>query len=198
MSSKTIKQSLLTDEEFYILAKEGQKQELIDGVMIVASPTFIQHKNIHGFLFTLLRTYVTKKNLGIVLGSRTPVRFSKYNVFEPDISFIAKKYSSQIKKTYIDGAPDLVIETTAPSSYVFDTGVKKQNYAKYDVLEYWLIDPDKRKVSFYQLKNNTWEETQLNDSGVYYSPVVEGFWVDVKWFWDLPIEFDIIQKLLQD
>ena len=52
------------------------------------------------------------------------------------------------------GAPDMVIEVTSPATRKKDMSIKLCKYSEAGVREYWIIDPDKKKVIVYNLENN--------------------------------------------
>ena len=56
----------VTEEMFDELVDEDTKAELIDGVMIVHSPTTWRHDDIEGFLLSLMRFYAETRSLGKV------------------------------------------------------------------------------------------------------------------------------------
>ena len=64
----------------------------------------------------------------------------------PDIFFISKERLEVITKENIRGAPDLVIEILSPATAERDRTYKRTLYARHDVREYWLVDPDERSV----------------------------------------------------
>jgi len=197
MANAKTKTSIITDKEFLELCREEDKAELIDGVMIVQSPGSYEHEKIFGFLLSLLHLYVDAKNLGVVLGSRMAVRLSEYDVLEPDILFIGRENVGRIKPNLVDGPCDLAIEILSPGSRSYDTGPKKALYERYRVAEYWVIDPEARTVTFYQLKRGLYSTVLPDEKGAYHSKVLSGFWLCVQWLWQDPAPslLEIAQEL---
>jgi Uma2 family endonuclease len=69
-------------------------------------------------------------------------------------------------------------------SRVRDRGEKFYEYEEAGIPEYWLIDPLRREVEFYQLDARGRYRTILPDAeGVYRSRVLPGFWLRVRWLW---------------
>lgn len=188
----------LTFDQFCDVLDENMKAHLIDGVMIMESPASDIHENLFGFLYFLLRGYVSKKAIGFIRGSRTLVRFSTEEAFEPDLAFIRKENSKKIKEQYIDGAPDLVVEIVSPGSRRLDRVEKKNRYAEYDVQEYWLIDPYEQTAEFFYLHEGEWQELPVDARGVFVSRVVSGFWLRRDWLFaeELPDELEALQLIL--
>ena len=61
---KTLAQDRYTFEDFCFLVKDGQKADLIDGVIYMASPESIDGHRLFKWLYTLLNDYVEEKGLG--------------------------------------------------------------------------------------------------------------------------------------
>ena len=59
----------------------------------------------------------------------------------------------KIVPTHVYGAPDLIMEILSPATRKIDMNIKHSKYAAAGVREYWLIDPDKKKVVVYDLEN---------------------------------------------
>lgn len=192
-------ESLLTLDQFKRLVRNGQKADLIEGVMIVASPATERHEQLFSFLFHLLGLYVENLDLGIVRSSRTLVEVDEKNGYEPDILFVAKARLDIVREKSIVGPPDLVIEIISPGSRSDDAYAKKEGYARLGVHEYWLIDPDNRAVAFYRLSGDTYAEVPVKDD-TYRSEAVPGFWLRTGWLWPdpqgrLPKVADVLREL---
>jgi len=180
-------QELLTFEQFFDLIHEDQKADLIKGVMYMQSPPSTLHELIFGFLFHLLDIFVREKELGIVLGSRAAARLGDHDGPEPDIMFVAEDRQHIVQAAYVDGAPDLIVEITSPSTAHIDRGKKKKQYAEFGVREYWLIDPNKQTAEFLINRNGAWESLPITAEGIFLSDVLPGFWLGVDWLFAEPL-----------
>jgi Uma2 family endonuclease len=192
-------ESLLTLEQFKRLLRDGQKADLIEGVMIVASPASERHEQVFGFLFHLLGLYVENLDLGIVRGSRTLIEIDEKNGYEPDILFVSKARLSIVKQRSIKGPPDLAVEIISRRTRRIDAYKKKDGCARLGVHEYWLIDPDNRVVAFYRLHEDQYVEIPAKE-GIYRSEAVPGFWLHTDWLWPdvegrLPKVTDLLREL---
>jgi Uma2 family endonuclease len=63
---------------------------------------------------------------------------------------VLKDSKAKIEEKGIIGAPDVVIEVLSPSSAYYDLVEKKEVYQKYDVKEYWIVDPKRKTVEIYK------------------------------------------------
>lgn len=69
-----------------------------------------------------------------------------------------------------------------------DRGEKFYGYEAGGVQEYWLIDPERRQVEFYQLGADGRYQLKFGGrEGVYRSEVLPGFWLKVEWLWQEPL-----------
>ncbi|MGH2593452.1 MAG: Uma2 family endonuclease [Anaerolineae bacterium] len=185
----------MTDTEFFDIGPDDRKAELIDGEMIIAGPATDSHERVFGFLAHVLYVYITERDLGIVRGSRTAMRLSEKEVYEPDILFVAKDRLSLIQDTFIDGPADLVIEILSRSTAYFDRGHKLANCALAGVREVWLIDPGKRTAEFYRLVGARYEPMPIGEDGIFHSQAVPGFWLRTAWFWEQPKPLQAAREL---
>ncbi|OGO39854.1 MAG: hypothetical protein A2Z04_03335 [Chloroflexi bacterium RBG_16_57_9] len=192
----------MTVEEFFEVAPEDRKAELIDGVIVIPSLAHDPHENVQGFIFSVLRIYANSRDIGIVRGSRTALKLGiEYHAYEPDILFVSRERSDIVKEEGVFGAPDLVIEILSRGTKTLDRGLKRWVYAAAGVAELWLIDPDGEKRSrFYQRPSATAELVEVKFvEGVLHSTTVPGFFLRVEWFWtpsgELPNELDVLRAL---
>ena len=185
----------MTDEEFFEISPDDRKAELIDGEMIIAGPATDLHERTFGFLILTLGTYVTERDLGIVRGSRTAMRLSEKEVYEPDILFVAKERLSLVHDNYIDGPADLVVEILSRSTAYFDRGHKLANCALAGVREVWLIDPGRRTAEFYRLIGARYEPISLDAEGIFRSQAIPGFWLRTAWLWEQPKPLQVAREL---
>lgn len=68
----------------------------------------------------------------------------KYTVVQPDVFIVCDK--KKITRKNIQGAPDFVLEVLSPSTRKKDQFIKLPKYALSGVKEYWMIDPDHKRV----------------------------------------------------
>ena len=108
------------------------------------------------------------------------VVLSEHDVFQPDILFVSRNRLHIIGDRNIQGAPDLVIEILSPSTETRDRGVKLNQYLRYGVREYWIIDPQERTLEVLRAGNTEFETVRVYPEGATAtSPVLEGIQVEV-------------------
>ena len=108
---------LVTVEEFCDRVPDGQKADLIDGVIHMASPESTSANNLVGFVYRLLQDFLeTRATGGQVFFSRVACRLNKYNAPEPDVMYIGPERVSQVEDGGVRGAPDIAVEVVARES----------------------------------------------------------------------------------
>lgn len=138
-----------TLEDYYSLP-DNTRAELIDGYLIFMDAPTINHQEIIGELYYNIRQYI-KSNKGLckVLLSPVDVRLDNDDktILEPDLIIVCDEEKNDGKR--INGAPDFVAEVVSLSSRKRDYLVKLNKYWVSGVREYWIIDPDSRRVTVY-------------------------------------------------
>ena len=149
-----IKEDLKTVDYIYALP-DGERAELIDGVIYDMAPPAVHHQRIVRELSTDLTNYIRDNNGNCeVFFSPFAVFLNndEYNYVEPDIAVICDKNKLDDKGCH--GAPDFIIEIVSPSSRKMDYMIKLFKYRSAGVREYWIVDPDKQMVRTYNFIEN--------------------------------------------
>jgi Uma2 family endonuclease len=173
-----------TEDEFEAWCDEDTKAEYVDGEVIVMTPASIEHDSGETTLGNLIDLFVKKNKLGWVSSTGNfQVRLRSGLRRCPDIIFVEKSRIDIIQKTYIDGAPDLVVEFVSPDSVIRDWHEKYIEYEAAGIREYWIIDQDQQRAVVYSLGDDRRYQPITLKDGRLYSRVLSGFWVKVEWFW---------------
>ncbi|HHV75629.1 MAG TPA: Uma2 family endonuclease [Thermoanaerobacterium sp.] len=145
--------------EDYLLLPEDRRYEIIGGDLFMTPSPKRAHQQINRNLTTILWSYVKAHGLGEVYEAPFDVLFSRHDVVQPDVLFVSRENLSIVGEYNIQGAPDLIIEILSPSTAERDLDLKKKLYARHAVKEYWIVDPDARKVTVYLWKDNDYVKT---------------------------------------
>jgi Uma2 family endonuclease len=189
---------LITFERFYELVDEKTKADLLDGFIIRDSPAIPRHGLVVSWTNTLLTDFTQRFDLGFVLGATSTVRLTIYNAPEPDIFFISKQRASIIFDKYVNGPPDLCVEVISRSSRKYDRGRKFVLYAENGVKEYWIIDPLRETVEFFENRAGEFTPISPDEQGRLHSKVLPGFWLKPEWLVadPLPVVLKVLQEIL--
>lgn len=131
-----------TYEDFLELPDDGNRYEIIDGVLYVAPPPSPQHQD---RLFTLCRRVADdadRRQLGKLFVSPIGLLMPGARPVQPDAFFLKTENPARIDwERHVEGTPDLVIEVASPSTAGYDRRQKQDAYARGGVREYWIVDP---------------------------------------------------------
>lgn len=140
----------------YLLLEEGAPFQLINYDLIMSPSPSALHKLISGKIYLAILLFLEKSaNNGILMYAPIDVHFDDGNVLQPDLVYISEE-RKDIIKTFVEDAPDLVIEILSPSNAYYDLRQKKDVYEKYGVKEYIIIDPVQENADLYALKNGAY------------------------------------------
>jgi Uma2 family endonuclease len=195
----------MTYEEFWALdTSDGPKVEWVDGEAIVHMSVLTRHARQSGFSFNLLSGFVRVFDLGEVfydgLGMDIPIRPA---VRVPDILFVAREHADLLRRKGPFGAADLIMEFASEDSITRDYREKYEEYRRAGVREYIIVDSreGKHRFVFYRLDaNRDYAEVTPDAEGRYHSSVLPGFWINPRWFWQvpLPIVEDVLFEIAGD
>ena len=172
---------LYSFEDYCALVKEGEKGDLIEGVIYMASPDNTDANRLFTWLLGLLSFFLHIKKGGEVFGSRVAFRLDGANGPEPDIGYVKRARLHLVKRGYVAGRPDAAMEIVSPESVDRDYIKKRRQFEKARVPEYWIIDEIEKKITLLRLgKDGTYKEV-LPRKGVLRSKVIKGFWLNETW-----------------
>ncbi len=194
-----VREGEITFEDFVEIIPDGQKADLLDGVIYVASPENTDANRIDVWLTVLIAGYVEAKQLGQVFVSRVAYRITDKRGPEPDLGFLPKDREGARRRGFIAGPPALAIEIVSPDSVYRDYVQKRRIYEDAGVEEYWIIDPDQKRATFLCRHKGRYRERKPVKH-IWRSEVLPGFWLDVRWLWSTkrPRAFDVLSNLLGD
>jgi Uma2 family endonuclease len=163
--------------------------EWVDGKVIEMAAVTDEHSALQIFCVKVVGTFVDAHELGEVrsepfqmkTGPDLPGR-------SPDLIFVARKNLPRLKRLYLDGPADLVIEVISPGTVDVDRGAKYSEYEKGGVREYWLIDPLRKQADFYlRGRDGLYQRVSVGADGIYRSTVLKGLWLKLDWLWRKPL-----------
>jgi Uma2 family endonuclease len=179
----------MTYAQFLKLDEETNHLEWVDGEVVPMAAVTDEHSLVAGWIYSLVRMFVEARALGIVHadpfqmkpGPNLPGR-------APDVLYVSKKNRARLKKLYLNGPADLVVEVVSPGSRGVDRGQKFYEYEKGGVSEYWLIDPERAQAEFYLLgRDGVYKLAAVGSDSVFRSVVLKGFWLKTDWLWQRPL-----------
>ena len=171
----------MTVEEFLQIPDDGYNYELINGVVMMSPSPTPKHQAVTWEISTQLGIYLRDHPLGrafaeldVHLG-RGPTGGDL--VYKPEILFVRAERLSEMHDK-ITGGPDLVVEVISRGSRRLDSETKKSDYGRFGVTEYWLIDPERKAMTFYRLQEGRFVEAPV-EGDTFASEAVPGFVLDL-------------------
>ena len=171
----------MTAEEYHAIGETQLRYELIDGVVCMSpSPTPL-HQRLITQLSAAITYFANARQLGEAL-VEVDVHLGKGPlgsdlVYRPDIIFLSKGKMAQVGDRIVV-PPDLAVEIISFRSRRMDYQTKKDDYERFGVAEYWLIDPERGTMDFFTLRNGRYEPIPVVDDKLH-SEVISGFELDL-------------------
>lgn len=176
----THRDTRLTYEDFLRFPDDGLRHELIDGVHYVTASPAWRYQELLGRLYLAIGNHLAAHpGIGHVVLSPFDTVFSRWDVVEPDLIFVATNQLDIVTEANIQGAPALVVEILSPSTRKRDLGIKQQLFDRGGVREYWVVDPVANDVAVYRRgpDGGVPKVSQLSadDTATLSSPLLPGF-----------------------
>jgi Uma2 family endonuclease len=169
----------LTIRDFESFPDDGNRYEIMGGLLSVSPSPTLQHQRIVLRIALALQRYFEEVHIGEVFIAPVDVELSMYDVVEPDVVVVLDANASVKQTKRIVGAPDVVVEVISPSSELRDRARKAALYAMNGVREYWLVDSNTRTFDVLILHGSDY--TRLaQPMGSVASQVLEGFEIDLE------------------
>lgn len=147
----TERDTRLTYDDFVRFPDDGLRHELIDGVHYVTPSPATRHQQLSGRLFLAIGIYLeAHPEAGHLFYAPFDVIFSRWDVVEPDLIFVAADQLDILTNANVQGAPAMVIEILSPGTRRRDLGIKRDLFERGGVREYWVVDPKIEDVAVYR------------------------------------------------
>lgn len=147
----TERDTRLTYDDFVRFPDDGLRHELINGVHYVTPSPVTRHQQLSGRLHLAIGSYLeAHPEAGHLFYAPFDVIFSRWDVVEPDLIFVAADQLEILTDANVHGAPALVIEILSPGTRKRDLGIKRELFDRGGVREYWVVDPKLEDVAVYR------------------------------------------------
>ena len=171
----------LTYEDFLSFPDDGRRHELIDGDHYVTPSPSERHQRVSMELTLALGNYLKAAGTGRVYYAPFDVVMSDHDVVEPDLLVVLNDQLDVLTEKHVRGAPAIVVEILSPGTRRRDETLKRQLYARTGVREYWMVDPDARRIVVCRSASREADATFVADSDdVLTSSLLPGFELPLK------------------
>jgi Uma2 family endonuclease len=143
-------------ESEYLALQTNHLIEFSDGFLEFQPMPLPFHQLIVRMLFRLLDAFVTAQGLGEAFFAPLRVRLWTGKYREPDIVLVRRERIRELREP-TDGA-DLVMEVVSgePEDRKRDLETKRQEYSQAGIAEYWIVDPQERRITVLTLDGQTY------------------------------------------
>ena len=150
----SVKQLMTIEDLWELPEKPGVRYELADGELIEVPGTSFIHGLIATLVLDLLRDFVRKQRLGLVVGDGVGYILSGEppRLRIPDVSFVSRRRipADGIPEGFWPGAPDLAVKIVSPNDRAENVHAKVGEYLDAGSRLVWVLWPRDRAVTAYQ------------------------------------------------
>lgn len=158
-----VKEPPVTYEVYADMPDDGNRYEILDGVLEMMSPgPSTVHQGVSGKLYLLTQSCAEEY---VIYMAPLDIILDRTNVLQPDLVMIRRDRLDIVTMRGIEGAPDLVVEVLSPGSRKRDKVRKAAIYARYGVPEYWIVDPLARTLEQHILASDHYIIGNLFEEG---------------------------------
>lgn len=145
-------------DEDYLLLPTNRLVELSDGRIEVLPMPARSHQRLALRLATLFRSVLEPGGRGEVVVAPYPVRLWEGKFRAPDVVVALTGGVGRFGEAHAEGA-DVVIEVVSPGDPSRDRIVKREEYAKAGIPEYWIVDPSSSTIAVLRLEGGRYVES---------------------------------------
>jgi Uma2 family endonuclease len=168
----------LTYDDYVLFPDDGRRRQLIDGKVYVSPSPNARHQDTAGFVYVSFWNHLRAHGGGRVFQAPFDVLLSRSDVVQPDVVFVGEDRTGVITDANIQGTPSLAIEVV--SDPTLDKRVKRDLYARFEVPEYWVVDPDLDRVEVYRHGKTGYGKPEILEPGdTLTTPLLPGLAIDL-------------------
>ncbi|HZQ09895.1 MAG TPA: Uma2 family endonuclease [Anaerolineae bacterium] len=152
ISPASVQEKHITGEELLEMGDIGPA-ELIDGKIVLMSPTSGEHGYFEQTLSSKLDQFVRARKLGWVLSGEVGIyiRRNPDRIRAADVAVVSREHSPlRALRGYLTFAPILVIEIVSPSDRWDDIRQKIEDYFSIGVERVWICEPELQDILIFR------------------------------------------------
>jgi len=169
----------LTYDDLARMPDDGMRHEIIEGVLYVTPSPIARHQRLVMRLSVAIANFLeVNAGIGEVFAAPFDVVFTRFDVVEPDLLFVADDQRSILTEANAQGAPALVVEVLSPGTKKRDLGVKRDLFDRGGVREYWIVDPEANSITIYRRGHDgglAKAQSLPSDADAIRTPLLPGF-----------------------
>lgn len=130
------------------LPRDGNRYEVIGGVLYMSTSPSAFHQWIVGQIYTELRAQLDGPGVASTFLAPLGVFMPGCDPVQPDL-IVVRREDLGIVRARVEGVPALLVEVLSPSNAGTDTDVKRRAYARTGVPGYGIVRPAQRDMLLY-------------------------------------------------
>lgn len=138
----------LTYADYAALPDDGRRYELIDGELFEMAAPSTRHQDLVLRLGATFLDHV-RRHGGRVYVAPCDVVLSDTVTVQPDVVYLSEADAHRITAPNIQGPPTLVVEVLSVARH--DLVRKRELYARFGIVEYWVVHPDADRVEVFRI-----------------------------------------------
>lgn len=155
--------------------------ELVDGEIIVMSPSGYESDEVATRMAAKLFNWVDDRRLGRITGSSAGFTLPNADTRAPDVSFVQAERLRKSPRSFAELAPDLMVEVKSPSDSLTKLREKIDEFLQVGTRVGILINPEQRWV---EVRRSLQASETLHDGDVLTVPdVLPGWEVQISDLW---------------
>ena len=171
----------------YLEWEGPERYQLLNGeVFLMASPSIV-HQRLLVELTIQFGSWLKGKLCQLFIAPLDVRLFPKEDnsdntVVQPDLLVVCDK--EKLSKGPVNGPPDLVVEILSPSNSHKELFLKFQYYLEAGVREYWVIDPEGKKVQVHIYENGHFISSSYKENSNVPVTILPGLSVALESLWE--------------
>lgn len=148
----TTKQKLVTAEELLRMPRDGNRYELIRGVLVAKMPTGDPHGEAVTRTASLIHVYSDTNDHGVTRTGEPGYRLERDpdTVRAPDVAWFAPGRIPEGTQGFPELAPDLAVEVKSPSNSDPEMAAKAGMWLSYGSQQVWVEDPERVAITIFR------------------------------------------------
>jgi Uma2 family endonuclease len=166
----------MSANEYEKLPDDGFRYELIDGVVVISPSPDFEHQSVTQEVARQIGNHLVEHRVGRVV-QEMDINFDVRRVYRPDLVFLStERFPRPTRRVH--AIPDMILEVLSPGTRGRDLRTKREDYERFGVTEYWIVDPNVSKFTFLRLAGGAYRSVAAKGRK-FTSLAVPGFTLDI-------------------